>query len=141
MGPLRKLRLYRPADLSRFKHRAIGRYDSSVAQNDCHYGLAPQALVASRLIMGERASLDLTGREYFVSRVGAAARGGHDNIARLEASFTVRIYQGHGIAVRYLLNRRDAFYPDVGDSSQTKGTIGVFYTFLGHERFGAVECR
>jgi hypothetical protein len=113
----------------------------SVADSDYHYGLAPQALVALRLILGERASLDLTGREYFVSRVGSAARGGHDNIARLDASFTVRVYQRHGISLRYLLNRRDAFYPDVGDSSQTRGTLGIFYTFLGHERFGAVEWR
>ncbi|HEV2040815.1 MAG TPA: DUF3943 domain-containing protein [Casimicrobiaceae bacterium] len=113
----------------------------STAENDYHYGLAPQALVALRFIFGERASIDLTGREYFVSRVAAAARGGHDNITRLDASFTVRVYQRHGIALRYLFNRRDAFYPDVGDSSQTRGTIGIFYTFLGHERFGAVDWR
>jgi hypothetical protein len=113
----------------------------STADNDYHYGLAPQALVALRFIFGERASIDLTGREYFVSRVAAADRGGHDNIVRLDASFTVRVYERHGIALRYLLNRRDAFYPDLGDSSQTRGTIGIFYTFLGHERFGAVDWR
>ncbi len=113
----------------------------SVADNDYHYGLAPQALVALRLILGERASLDLTGREYFVSHVGAAARGGHDNIVRFDASFTVRVYERHGISLRYLFNRRDAFYPDVGDSSQSRGTIGIFYTFLGHEKFGAVDWR
>ena len=113
----------------------------STAENDYHYGLAPQALVALRFIFGERASIDLTGREYFVSRVAAGGQGGHDNIARLDASFTVRIYQRHGIALRYLLNRRDASYPIVGDSSQTRGTIGIFYTFLGHERFGAVDWR
>ena len=113
----------------------------STAENDYHYGLAPQALVALRFIFGERASIDLTGREYFVSRVGAGGQGGHDNIARLDASFTVRVYQRHGIALRFLLNRRDASYPIVGDSSQTRGTIGIFYTFLGHERFGAVDWR
>ena len=113
----------------------------STAENDYHYGLAPQALVALRFIFGDRASIDLTGREYFVSRVAAGGQGGHDNIARLDASFTVRIYQRHGIALRYLANRRDASYPIVGDSSQTRGTIGIFYTFLGHERFGAVDWR
>jgi hypothetical protein len=110
----------------------------STADNDYHYGVSPQGLVALRLIFGERAALDLTAREYFVSNVGAAARGGHDNIVRLDASFTVRVYGRHGISVRYLLNRRDAFYPDVGDSSQTRGTIGLFYTYLGHQRFGFV---
>lgn len=110
----------------------------SIADNDYHYGVSPQALVALRFIFGERAALDLTAREYFVSNVGAATRGGHDNIVRLDASFTVRVYQRHGISIRYLLNRRDAFYPDVGDSSQTHGTIGLFYTYLGHQRFGFV---
>jgi Domain of unknown function (DUF3943) len=126
--------------LSGVGYAAVGTTHSTL-ENDYHYGLAPQALVALRFIFGERASIDLTGREYFVSRVGAAARGGHDNIVRLDASFTVRVYQRHGIALRYLLNRRDAFYPDVGDSSQTRGTIGIFYSFLGHERFGAVDWR
>ena len=111
----------------------------STADNDYHYGVAPQALVALRLIYGDRASLDLTGREYFVSRIGAAGRGGHDNIARVDASLTVRVYGRHGVSVRYLLNRRDAFYPDAGDSSQTRATVGIFYTFLGHDRFGAVD--
>jgi len=113
----------------------------STADNDYHYGVAPQALLALRFIFGDRVSLDLTGREYFVSRVGAAARGGHDNIARLDASLTVPVYRRHGISIKYLRNRRDAFYPDVGDSSQSRGTIGIFYTFLGHERFGAVDWR
>jgi hypothetical protein len=113
----------------------------STAENDYHYGVAPQALLALRVILGDTASLDVTGREYFVSRVGAPARGGHDNIARLDAWFTVRVHQRHGIAIRYLLNRRDAFYPDFGESSQTRGTIGIFYTLLGHERFGAVDWR
>jgi hypothetical protein len=26
----------------------------------------------------------------------------------------------------------------VGDSSQTRGTVGIFYTYLGHQRFGFV---
>ena len=121
-------------------YAAAGTTNSTV-DSDYHYGVAPQALVGLRLIFGERASLDFTGREYFVSRVGSAARGGHDNIVRVDASFTARVYQRHGVSIRYLLNRRDAFYPDTGDSSQTRGTIGLFYTFLGHDRFGAVEWR
>jgi hypothetical protein len=111
----------------------------STADSDYHYGVSPQGLLALRLILGERAALDLTAREYFVSGVGAAARGGHDNIVRVDASFTVRVYGRHGVSVRYLLNRRDAFYPDVGDSSQTRGTVGLFYTYLGHDRFGYVS--
>jgi hypothetical protein len=111
----------------------------STADNDYHYGISPQGLLALRLIFGERAALDLTAREYFVSDIGAAANGGHDNIVRLDAAFTVRVYKRHGVSLRYLLNRRDASYPGVGDSSQTRGTIGLSYTYLGHQRFGFVD--
>ena len=110
----------------------------STSDRDYHYGLSPHALLAARLIFGDRAALDLGAHEYFVSDIGAASRGGHDNILRLDASFTVRVTGRHGISLRYLLNRRDASYPDVGNSSQTRGTIGLYYTWLGHDRFGFV---
>ena len=35
----------------------------------------------------------------------------------------------------------DATFPDLGNASQTRGTIGIFYTYLGHDRFGAVDWR
>ena len=38
-------------------------------------------------------------------------------------------------------NRRDATFPDLGDRSQTRGTFGIFYTLLGHERFSVTEWR
>ena len=47
-----------------------------------HYGVAPQAALAPRLTFGERASLDLAVREYYVSDVSAGERGGHDNVVR-----------------------------------------------------------
>jgi hypothetical protein len=109
-------------------------------QFDYHYGVAPQALLALRLIFGDRASIDLTGREYFVSRVGAANTvGGHDNIIRADLAFTLRIRRQHAISIRYLLNRRDAAFAGQGDLTQTRGTIGIFYTLLGQDRFGAVD--
>ncbi|TMI02489.1 MAG: DUF3943 domain-containing protein, partial [Betaproteobacteria bacterium] len=108
---------------------------------DYHYGVAPQALAALRLIFGETASLDLLGREYFVSRIASASTGGHDNILRADTAFTVRIYRQHAIALKYVWSRRNATFPDLGNASQTRGTIGIFYTYLGHDRFGAVEWR
>jgi hypothetical protein len=110
----------------------------STSDRDYHYGLSPHALVAARLIFGDRAALDIGAHEYFISDIGAASRGGHDNILRLDAALTVRVAGRHGLSLRYLLNRRDASYPDVGDSSQTRGTIGLYYTWLGHDRFGFV---
>ena len=119
---------------------ALTRRDTS----DYHYGIAPHALLASRFIFSDRAALDVSAREYYVSRV--AGTSGHDNIFRLDAAFTVRFHRQRAIALRYLLSRRDAFFPDVGNPpaptqssrTQVRGTLGVFYTLLGHGRFGAV---
>jgi hypothetical protein len=41
----------------------------------------------------------------------------------------------------HLLSRRDASYPELGDRTQTRGTIGIFYTLLGQDRFGAFSWR
>jgi hypothetical protein len=108
-------------------------------ESDWRYGLAPQALLASRLILGDRFSLDLTGREYFVSNV--ANSPGHDNIFRTDAVATYRIHGQNAIALKYLFNRRDAFYPGLGKQAQIRGTLSILFTLLGHDRFGAVEWR
>lgn len=113
----------------------------STSEIDYTYGLAPQALVSLRLIYGDRLSFDMTGREYFVSGVAAAARGGHDNIVRVDAGVTYRVYKRHGISLKYLGNRRDSSYPGIGDATQARGTIGLFYTYLGQDGLGAVEWR
>ncbi|MGE5523731.1 MAG: DUF3943 domain-containing protein [Rhodospirillaceae bacterium] len=110
-------------------------------ENDYRYGITPQMLIALRLIMADRAALDVTAREYFVSNVAGGSRGGHDNIARADVTFTWRIHKQHAVAVKYLWSRRDATYPDLGDRTQTRATIGVFYTLLGLDRFGAVDWR
>ncbi|MGI9026195.1 MAG: DUF3943 domain-containing protein [Burkholderiaceae bacterium] len=111
----------------------------STDERDYHYGVAPQGLLAFRVIYANKISLDLTGREYFVSRVAAAERGGHENISRLDASLTYRIKGPHAVSVKYIGNRRDASYPDIGGRKQTRGTIGIYYTLLGHDQFGAVQ--
>jgi hypothetical protein len=119
-------------------YTSVGATNSSV-DADYHYGLAPQGLLAARLIYKDRAALDVTAREYFVTKIGAAARGGHDNIARIDATLTWRVLDQYGLSIKYLGNFRNAFYPDTGESSQRRSTIGIFYTLLGNERFGAVS--
>ena len=110
------------------------------ADNDFHYGVAPQALVAVRAIYKDMCAIDVAAREYYVSRVAAAAgRGDHENITRIDAAFTYRIHGRHGISIKYLGNRRDAYDPNLGDVSQHRHTVGIFYTLLGHDFFGATE--
>jgi len=106
---------------------------------DYQYGVAPQGLLALRVIYANRLSFDVTGREYFVSRVAAADRGGHENIARLDASLTYRVSGPHAVSVKYLGNRRDVSYPDIGSRSQTRATIGLYYTYLGEDLFAGVK--
>ncbi len=108
---------------------------------DYHYGVAPQALLALRLIFGDKVSLDAVGREYFVSRIASASTGGHDNILRADTALTVRIHRQHAVALRYVWSRRNASFSDLGNITQTRGTIGLFYTYLGHDTFGAVDWR
>jgi hypothetical protein len=124
-----------------FGYAAVSTLRSSAlpADRDYHYGVAPQVLASAHVIFDDRSAFDVTFRDYFVSRVGGLARGGHDNIARADISWTWRLRAQQAITVKYLWNQRDARYPDLGDRSQTRGTIGVFYTLLGHEHFGRVD--
>ena len=107
---------------------------------DYHYGLTPQALLAFRLIFGNRAMLDFTGREYYVSQVLATEKG-EENMLRGDASFTLRVFDQHGVALRYVVSHRDASYPNIDYRNQTVGTLSLMYVFLGPSGFGAVEWR
>jgi hypothetical protein len=51
------------------------------------------------------------------------------------------VYHQHAVALKYLYSRRDATFPELGDIRQTRGTIGLFYTLLGNDRFAAVDWR
>jgi hypothetical protein len=114
---------------------------AQVGQRDYHFGVAPQGLLALRLIFGDRAMLDLTGRAYYLSGVGGDDPGGNEGIERLNAGLTVRIYGRHALGLQYVASIRDAHYPDRPNSHQTIGTVGLVYTFLGDANFGTVEWR
>ena len=113
----------------------------AAGERDYHYGIAPQALFAGRAILGQDVSLDLTARDYFVSDVGRFDAEGNDRISRLDASVTLRLYRQNAVAIKYIWSSRDAFFPEIGHRRQVRATIGLLYTFLGHDRFGAVEWR
>ena len=118
---------------------AVG--DPVTGERDYHYGVVPQGLLALRLIFGQAAMLDLTGREYYVTGTGSDNANGSEHIFRGNASFTVRVYGRHGIGVQYVESHRDAFYSNLPDRHQTVGTVSIAYNFLGDINFGAVEWR
>jgi hypothetical protein len=108
---------------------------------DYHYGATPQGVLDLRLILGDLAMLSVTAHEYYVSNVGSAGPGGSENIARGTASLTVRVYDRHAIAVKYVTSQRDAHYSDLPRTYQSVGTLYLAYTFLGSTGLGAVDWR
>lgn len=121
-------------------YAAVGSVHTAGAR-DYNYGVAPQALLSLRAVFDERAALALNAREYYVSRVAAAQAGGHENITRADASLTYRIRNQHAVALKYTWSRRDAAFPATGAQTQTRGTIGIYYTLLGKDGFGTVDWR
>lgn len=116
------------------------------AERDYHYGVIPRALLGLRLIFGDRAMLEGTGRTYLVAGTGAGApvstdHFGQEIITRWNAGFSVRVYSGHAIGLQYVVSTRDARFSDLRDRHQSVETISLSYNFLGRTRFGAVEWR
>jgi Domain of unknown function (DUF3943) len=113
----------------------------SADESDYHFGLTPQMLASVRFIPGDRAAVDLTFRDYYVSRFASTKQRGSENIARADALFSVRIAGRHAASVRYVWTRRAASGtdPELGDIIQSRGAVGLFYSYLGGTRFGAVE--
>ena len=108
---------------------------------DYHYGATPQGVLELSLILADRAMLKVTGREYYVSGLGSTEHRGSENIARGTASLTLRVYDRHAVALKYVASQRDAHYSDLPSASQSVGTFYLAYTFLGSTGFGAVEWR
>lgn len=108
---------------------------------DYHYGVTPQGLLALRLLFGDRASLELGGRAYYVSGTGSDNANGSETIVRANANFNIRVYGRHGIGIQYVESIRDAQYSNVPSKYQQDGTVSLVYTFLGDTHFGAVEWR
>jgi hypothetical protein len=106
---------------------------------DYHYGVTPQAVVANRFIASDRAALDVTLRDYYVTGLASHEHRGSENIARADALFTVRLYSHHAVSVRYIWSRRAAAYPDLGDVVQSRGSVGLFYSYVSGSRLGAVD--
>ncbi len=110
-------------------------------QRNYHYGIAPESVLALRLLFGDRAALDATGRAYYISRVAASESSGSETLERLDVAFTVRVFGLNGLTIRYSESVRDGRYAHLPDSHQSVRTLNIGYTLLGHTRFGAVDWR
>ncbi len=110
-------------------------------QRNYHYGVAPESVLALRLILGDRAALDATARGYYISRLGATESTGSETIDLLDIALTVRVFDLHGLTLRYSRSNRDGRYANQPNSQQRVSTVSIGYTLLGHARFGAVDWR
>jgi hypothetical protein len=106
---------------------------------DYHFGVTPQALLALRLITGDRAMLDMTAREYYVSGLGSDDARGSEKIFRANVGASVRIVGGHALGLRYVESTRNAKYGSLPGKRLSEGTVTVVYSFLGANHFGAVK--
>jgi len=110
-------------------------------KRDYHYGVTPQGLAAVRLIFGERAMLDFTGRGYYISGTGSDDTLGTESILRGKAGITVRVLGRNAIGLQYVGSRRVSRYYILPATRQTVGTFSLTYSYLGDTRFGAIGSR
>jgi hypothetical protein len=108
-------------------------------RDDDHYGVAPQALANLRFIAGRRAALDVTAREYLVTAFGGFSSGRRDLIFVGDAWLALRLFGRHAVGFTYQLAGRSSDYLELPDRTQSRTTVGVYYTFLGTGGFGAVR--
>ena len=105
-----------------------------------HYGTASRAAVTLRMIAGSRAAIDVSAR--MVSLGSLARRSeGRDEISRVDTAFTWRIQGPHAIGMNVLWSHRSAGFPGTPGRRQTLSTVGLYYTLLGQDGFGAVDWR
>ena len=131
---------------------AAGTTPVAEGDRDYHYGVAPQGLLALRLLFGNRAALELDARGYYVTGSGqfnslstssnpVDSAGGAEKIVRIKTGFNVRVYGRHGLGLQYVESIRDSQYGGQPSRHQRDGTVSLVYTFGGSSHFGAVEWR
>ena len=131
---------------------AAGTTPVAEGERDYHYGVAPQGLLALRLLFGNRAALELDARGYYVTGSGqfnslstssnpVDSAGGSETIIRIKSGFNVRVYGRHGLGLQYVESTRDSQYGTQPNRHQRDGTVSIVYTFGGSSHFGAVEWR
>lgn len=105
-----------------------------------HYGMAPRGALTLRAIASERVALDIGARIVSLGKI-ANRQAGRDDVSRVESALTWRIAGPHAIGVSYVWSHRSAAFPTSAERRQTLGQVGIYYTLLGRQDFGAVEWR
>jgi hypothetical protein len=120
---------------------AAGTIADSEADRDYHYAISPQGLAALRVILGDVAVLDMTGRGYYLGSLFAGGTEDSETILRGKVALTVRVYGHNAIGIQYVASTRDATFSNSPDTYQSVGAVSIFYTYISDTNFGAVEWR
>ena len=112
---------------------------SGSGERNYRYGATPQGLLALRLILGDRAMVDLNERMYYISDVQGTRPAGHELIGRGNIGVTVRVHGQHALGLQFTMTTRAAHEVGAEDRLQTEEAASVVYTLLGDNNFGAVE--
>jgi hypothetical protein len=115
-------------------------------ERDYHYGVMPQALLWLRMIVGDRAMVDASAKQFVVVGTGSGGGGssdtpGGDLISRGAVGVTVRVYGPHAVGLQYTVSSRESRSSSGPNRHQSIQTVSLAYNFLGQRRFGAVEWR
>jgi hypothetical protein len=120
-------------------YASAGTITPTDSQNDFHYGATPQGLLALRLILGSRLSLDATGRTFYITDHGASRAPGTEKINRLDTSLLMRIVGGNSISVGYAYTEREAHYDALPSLTQRIDTVSVMYSYVSDMHLGRVS--
>jgi hypothetical protein len=108
---------------------ASGGTQETLFARDYHVGPGALALLELRGFFGDRATLDLQAREYWIS--GAYATGEWEDITWSRTALTVRLLGPHAASASVDWTRRHASYPYAPDVSQRGAIVSAHYTLLG----------
>src|SRR5205085_39245 len=109
-------------------------------EGDFHYGLTPQALLALRLIFGERWMFDSTARASYITSIGSSRSPGTERIAHVDASLVARLFGPHCLGLHYVIARRNAHYTNhLPLRDQLVETVILAYSYVSDFHFGAVR--
>ena len=76
---------------------------------------------------------------YLVTTFGGFSSGRRALIFVGDAWLALRLFGRHAVGLTYQLAGRSSDYLELPDRTQSRTTVGVYYTFLGSGGFGAVR--
>ena len=127
--------------LGGFGWTAVGTIADAQTDRDFHYGYSPQGVAALRVIIGDVAMLDMTGREYYIGGYYSSDKSRKENILRGQVTLTVRVYGHHAVGLQFVSSVRNSNFFDVEGGLEEVGAVSLFYTYVTDPDFGAVDWR